>query len=317
MMRGRRGRVLLAFAAVYVIWGSTYLAIRWALVSFPPFTLAGVRFLIAGGVLTAWALARGAAPPAAVHWRSAAIVGGLMLFGGNAAVVWATQRAPSGLVAVLVAMVPFWMALLSSVGPRRVPLRWPTMAGVAIGMAGIALLVRPGSLSSPGGVDPAAAGVLALGSLSWASGSLLARRVPLPSAPLLAIGLEMLCGGALLAIAAAAAGEAPRVRWDALDARAVAALLYLVAFGSIVAFTAYIWLLGATTPARVSTYAFVNPVVAVALGWAFAGEPVTARTASASALVVAAVAIITLAPAGGPRRAAAGASGGGAAPDAP
>jgi drug/metabolite transporter (DMT)-like permease len=221
----------------------------------------------------------------------------MMLFVGNASVTWSTQRVPSGLVAVMVAMVPLWMALLASVGPDRIPLRAQTAAGIALGLAGIALLVRPGSMSAPGGVDPLAAGVLAVGCLSWAGGSLLARRLPLPGSPLLATGMEMLCGGAMLAAVGYAAGEWPLIRWGALEPRAVLALLYLTGFGSIVAFTAYIWLLGATTPAKVSTYAFVNPVVAVLLGWALGGEGLTSRTALASTLVIAAVALITLAPA--------------------
>lgn len=301
-------RVAVAFAAVYLVWGSTYLAIRWGLASFPPFVLAGLRFLLAGGALAAWTLGRGTPTPTARHWRSAAVLGGLMLFGGNASVVWATTRVPSGLVAVLVAFVPLWVALLSYVVPGGRRPGPAGLAGVIVGLAGIALLVGPGAFRGRAAVDPLAAAALAAGSLSWAWGTLLAPRVPLPASPLLATGMQMLCGGVFMSLAGLATGEWPAVRWGALAPGAVASLAYLVVFGSIVAFTAYIWLLGRVPATRVSTYAFVNPVVAVALGWALGGEALEPRTLVAASLVIGAVALIVLSrpAAAGPRGGAGG-----------
>jgi drug/metabolite transporter (DMT)-like permease len=289
-----RSRVLLAFAAVYVIWGSTYLAIRFAIETLPPFLMAGTRFVVAGAVLYAWAVLRGAGRPTARHWRSAAIIGGLLLLGGNGAVVWSEQRVPSGLAALLVCTVPLWMVVVPALrrGGTRPPAQ--VLAGVALGLTGVALLVGPGRLAGSGGVDPLGALALVTGSLLWSTGSLYARRAPLPAAPLLGAAMEMLCGGALLLVAGLLTGEAARLDLAAVSPRSALALLYLTVFGSLVAFSAYVFLLRATTPARVSTYAFVNPVVAVLLGWAFAGEPVTGRTLIAAAVIVGGVVLITL-----------------------
>lgn len=290
-----RLRVVLAFAAVYIIWGSTYLAIRFAIDTLPGFLMAGVRFLLAGGLLYAWARSQGAARPSRIHWRSAAIVGGLMLLGGNGGVVWAEQHVPSGLTAVLIATVPLWVAVLDWLwrGSR------PTvrgLLGLALGLAGIGLLVGPGELAGSQGVDLLGAGVLVLASLSWAAGSLYSRSAPLPGSPLLATALEMLAGGALLLVLGLAAGQATELDLARVSLRSLLALGYLVVFGSLVAFTAYIWLLRATSPARAATYAYVNPVVAVVLGWALAGEPLTTRTLLAAAVIIGAVVLITVQP---------------------
>jgi drug/metabolite transporter (DMT)-like permease len=288
---GFRLKLILALAAVYVVWGSTYLAIRYAVESLPPFSMAGVRFLLAGGLLYGWARLRGAARPQPVHWRSAAIVGGLLLLGGNGIVVWAERFVDSGLTALLVSTTPLWMVVLywlfqggTRPGPRLI-------AGLVLGFAGVALLARPGS----GQVAPFAAGMLVFASLCWASGSLYSRRAPLPSSPLLATGLEMLCGGALLMVAGLVAGEPWSFEPSAVTAASFWSFLYLVFVGSLVGFTAYIWLLKAAPPALASTYAYVNPMVAVFLGWAFAGEPVTSQTLLSAAVIVAGVALITTA----------------------
>jgi len=291
---GEQGRLLAAFAAVYLIWGSTYLAIRYAIESLPPFLMAGARFLVAGGVLAVWALARGARLPTWRHWRSAAIAGGFLLLGGNAGVVWAEQRVPSGLAALLVATVPLWMVLVERLRPGGRHPGGRVLLGVALGMAGGTLLVSRGQFAGGGAVDPAGAAALVAGSLAWAIGSIYARTAKLPSSPALATGMEMLCGGAFLTIAGSLAGEWPRLDLAQVSARSWWSLAYLVTFGSLVGFTAYIYVLGRTTPAKASTYAFVNPVVAVFLGWALAGEPVTARTLIAAAVIVAAVVVITL-----------------------
>ena len=289
----QRAEVLLAFAAIYVIWGSTYLAIRFAIETVPPLFMAAVRFLVAGGALYAWLRWRGAERPAGIHWRAAAVVGGLLLLGGNGAVVWAEQRVPSGVTALLVAMVPFWMVLIDWARPGGAGPTWMVAAGLTLGLAGLALLVGPEQLLGGAHTDHLGALVLAFGCLSWSLGSVYSRHAPLPSSPQLATAMEMLAGGALLLLASGARGEWPLVDLDAVSLRSLLALGYLVVFGSLVAFSAYIWLLRQTTPARVSTYAYVNPVVAMVLGWALAGEPLSPRTLLAAGVIVAGVVLIT------------------------
>jgi drug/metabolite transporter (DMT)-like permease len=285
-------RLVVAFAAVYSIWGSTYLAIRIAIQTVPPFTMAGTRFVIAGTILYAWMRLRRAGRPARVHWRGAAIVAGLMLLGGNGGVTWAEQRVPSGLAALLIATVPLWMAIMGALQrggsrpTRRIGL------GLGLGFAGIGLLIGPVNLAGGQRVDPVGAGVLLLAAFSWASGSLYSRRAELPAAPLLGTAMEMLAGGALLLLAGGLTGEWQRLDPGGVSIHSWLALSYLVVFGSLIGFTAYLWLLRNTTPARASTYAYVNPVVAVFLGWTFAGEPLTWQTLLAAAIIVAAVVLI-------------------------
>ena len=286
-----QGKLITAFAAVYLIWGSTYLAIRFAIETIPPHLMAAARFLVAGAILYAWARWRGAPAPTVRNWRASAIVGGFLLLGGNGAVVWAETRVPSGLTALLVAMVPIWMLVLEmlpSLGGRKTSPA--VVAGLVLGLAGLVLLVAPGKLA--GRVDPLGAGVLVLGCLSWAFGSLQSRVADLPKSGFLAAAMEMLCGGALLLLFGLATGQAGQLSLAAISTRSLVALAYLVFFGSLIGFTAYIWLLGATTSARVSTYAYVNPVVAVLLGWGFANEPMTLRTILAAAVIVSAVVVI-------------------------
>lgn len=286
----RQGRIVAAFAAVYLIWGSTYLAIRFAIETIPPHLMASARFLVAGAILYAFARLRGAPRPTFANWRAAVVVGGLLLLGGNGAVVWAETRVPSGVTSLLVATVPIWMALIESLrdGGRRPATA--VIAGLVLGLGGLAVLLAPGKLA--GRVDLLGAGVLLVGSFSWAFGSLLSRTAKLPKSGFLAAAMEMITGGVWLLLFGVLTGQAGRLTLAALSARSLLSLGYLVLFGSLVGFTAYIWLLGATTAARVSTYAYVNPVVAVLLGWAFAGEPMTLRTALAAAVIVLAVVII-------------------------
>jgi drug/metabolite transporter (DMT)-like permease len=288
-----RAGVVAAFAAVYLLWGSTYLAILFAIETLPPFWMAATRFLTAGGLLYAWARWRGEPAPRPVHWRSATVVGLLLLLGGNGGVVWAEQRVPSGLAALLVATVPLWMVLLDGAGRgwRRPP--GQLLFGVGIGLAGVALLVGPGRFAGGHGADPLGAGVLLVASLCWTAGSLYARRAELPTSPFLGTAMQMLGGGAGLLVAGLVAGEGARLDLGAASGRSLAALAYLIVFGSLIGFTAYIWLLRVSTPALVSTYAYVNPVVAVLLGWAFAGEPLTPRTLLAAGVIVGAVVLIT------------------------
>jgi drug/metabolite transporter (DMT)-like permease len=286
----KQGRIVAAFAAVYLIWGSTYLAIRFAIETIPPHLMASARFLAAGAILYGWARLRGAPRPSLQNWRAAAIVGGLLLLGGNGAVVWAETRVPSGVTSLLVATVPIWMALIESLrnGGRRPATA--VIAGLVLGLGGLALLLAPGKLA--GRVDLLGAGALLVGSFSWAFGSLLSRTASLPKSGFLAAAMEMIAGGVWLLLFGLLTGQAGSLTLSALSMKSLVSLGYLIVFGSLVGFTAYIWLLGATTAARVSTYAYVNPVVAVLLGWAFAGEPMTLRTALAAAVIVAAVALI-------------------------
>lgn len=291
-----RARILAAYATIYVVWGSTYLGINLALESLPPFLLAAARFTTAGALLYVWMRARGAARPSLTQWKAAAIIGGLLLFAGNGGVVWAQQFVPSGVAALLVATLPLWMALLEWVGPDR---RRPTArvaVGLLVGLVGIMVLVGPGAIHGQGNVNLAGAAVLILASLAWAVGSLYARRAPTPATAQLGTAMQMLTGGLMLTVAGLLGGEASAIHLDAISARSAGALLYLIVFGSLVAFSAYVWLLRVEPPSRVATYAYVNPVVAVTLGWLFVGESLTPQTMLAAAIIIGAVVLIVSSP---------------------
>ncbi len=288
-----RLQLIAAFAAVYLIWGSTYLAIRVGIESLPPFVMAGFRFLLAGAILLAWERHRGTPLPTRSEWRNAALVGGLLLVGGNGIVTWAELRVPSGLAAVLVAAVPICVVVLDRVffgGPR---LTARVGAGLVLGMAGVVMLVKPDA-EGVRAVDPIGAVAILLAALFWALGSLRSRGGGLPPAPSMSTAAQMLAGGALNVFAGTLLGEWARLDVAAIGGRSVIAFGYLVTLGSIVAFRAYIWLLRATRPAAVATYAFVNPVVALVLGWALGHEHLTANAMLASGLIVAAVLALQL-----------------------
>lgn len=284
--------VLAAFAAVYLLWGSTYLAIIFAIDTLPPLLMAGARFLLAGGILYGVMRLRGVPAPTRRHWRSTAIIGALLLMCGNGGVTLAERTVPSGVAALLVAMVPMWMVLLEWLRPGGTRPSLRTVIGLVVGFVGIVVLVGPGAAAG-GSVDLVGAGFVMLGSAAWAAGSIYSRGAALPTNALLATGMEMLWGGVLLTIAGTLTGEWGRFDPAAVSTQSLLAYLYLVVFGSLVGFTAYIWLLGVSTPARVSTYAYVNPVVAVLLGWWLLNEPLTARVLAAAAIIVLAVAVIT------------------------
>lgn len=289
----KRG-VFPALLVVYVVWGSTYLAIRWALETIPPFTMAGARYLVAGGVLLAWVKLRGAPRVTFRDLGPAFLTGGLMLLCGNGGVVWAEQRIASGLAALLVAVEPLFIVALQATLPqerRRPSAR--ALVGVAFGVTGVVLLVGPVRLGGER-VDLAGAGAVLFAAFAWALGSLLSRHLAPPASPLQATALQMLAGGVLLGCASGAAGEWARFSPALVSGRSLAAVAYLVVFGSLVAFTAYVWLLRVASPALVSTYAFVNPIVAVFLGWLLAREEVGPRTLVAAAVIVGAVVLITL-----------------------
>lgn len=282
--------VTLALGAVYVIWGSTYLAILFAIETIPPFLMAGTRYLTAGAILYLWARAQGAPRPSLIHWRSAAVIGAFLLLMGNGSVVWAEQRIDSGFTALLISTEPLWIVLLVWLQTGRKRPNPRVIAGLVLGFVGLVLLVRP---SGSAKIDLLAAAVVVLASVSWAWGSLYGQRAPLPSSPIASTGLQMLAGGALLLIASTITGEPARFVLSEVSLRSWLSLGYLVVFGAIVAFTAYVWLMRVAPPVLVSTYAYVNPVVAVFLGWALAGEPLTAGMLGAAAVILTGVAVIT------------------------
>ena len=286
-------RIVIAFLAVYLIWGSTYLAIRFAVETLPPLLMAATRHLVAGVVLVGWVARTRRIRPTRVQCRDATIVGLLLLLGGNGLVTWAEQWVPSGLAALLVATVPLWMALLGAVMEPASRPRAMGYAGIGLGLVGVALLVEPrGELAADAHTLFGALGLLCA-ALLWAAGSVYSRRAKLPPDRLLSTGMQMISGALGLALAGLIAGEASRVHPEAVTMRSALALLYLIVFGSIVGFTAYVWLLQVVAPSKVATYAFVNPVVAVFLGVTLGGETLGPRTILATAIIVASVVTIT------------------------
>jgi drug/metabolite transporter (DMT)-like permease len=292
--------LIAAFAAVYVIWGSTYLAIKYAIETIPSFLMAAARFLMAGAILYGIGrLSPGYERPKLVHWKTALIVGTLLLAMGNGGVVIAEHYIPSSLAALLVATVPFWIVLLGwmFMGKGRPNLK--VTAGLALGFLGVWLLISGQTASAAAaaasGSDQLFGAILIIGaSLAWAAGSLYGTRAPSTKSAILGSGMQMLAGGAVLLIIGTVTGE-----WSTLDVAKVSsvswiALAYLVVFGAIVAYTAYSWLLKNASPTSVTTYAYVNPAVAVVLGWAIAGESMTAQMLVGAAIIVGSVALITL-----------------------
>jgi drug/metabolite transporter (DMT)-like permease len=267
----------------------------YAVETIPPFLMGGVRFLVSGTILYLWSRYRGAPKPTRIHWRNAIVAGGFLLLGGNGAVIWAEQFVPSGLTALLVSILPFWLVIIEWVRPPRRRPSGAVLIGLILGFVGIIVLVGPSSAGGHGNVAPLGALVLILGSLSWAIGSFWSRDAQLPESGLLTTGMEMLGGGALLMIVGALSGEFAQLDVHAISKASAIGLLYLVTFGSLLGFTSYIWLLDKVSPARLGTYAYVNPLVAVMLGWAIAGERLSIRTGIAAAIVICAVALITTA----------------------
>jgi drug/metabolite transporter (DMT)-like permease len=289
--RPSTARLIAAFAAVYVLWGSTYLGIRFSMETLPPFFTQGVRFATAGVVMWIWARRKGTANPTPREWGGGAVAGVLLFVCGSGGLVWAEHLIPSGVAALVVATEPAAFVLIETVRRRRLP-RGAVLAGLALGAVGLLVLVGPGDLLGSEGFALPALLVLVAGTFCWAGGSLFSRGSRLPASPVMATAVTLLCGGAGLAILGVASGELSRFDPSAVSAKSVLATAYLFVFGSIVGFTAYLWLLRVTTVARLSTYAYVNPVVAVLLGWALAGEPLTPRVGLAAAVIVGAVAIL-------------------------
>jgi drug/metabolite transporter (DMT)-like permease len=285
-----------AMGTIYLVWGSTYLAIAYVVETLPPLLAAAARFLVAGGLLLAFLVAQdrwrrrrpgGAhAPlerPLLVHWRSALIVGGLLLLGGNGMVMMAERTVPSGIAAVIIATLPIWMSMFDALVTRRAP-SMLAIGGLLVGLAGVGILLLP-----TGGVDaldPFGIGLLVVANIAWAAGSLYARHGPLPRNVLLGTGMQQLAGGAALVVAGAAIGSTDL---GAVSLESLLALAYLVVFGSLLAFTAYVWLLNNVSVTTVATYAYVNPIVAVGLGMLFRSESLSARTLLAALLIIGAV----------------------------
>ena len=283
---------IMAFAAIYVIWGSTYLAIRFAVETLPPFLMLAARFGVAGLLLYGWLRLRGYTRPPGHEWIGSTAVGGLLLVGGTGAVAWAEQWIPSGLAALIVAIVPMWMVLLDWVRPEGRRPTAPVVAGLVLGLAGVVLLVGPVELGGGGRMQYLGAAAVVAGTVSWATGSVFGSSFRVPSVPRMAAALQMTMGGALLLTVGTLRGEWSRFDPAGISLRSGLSLLYLIVFGSIIAFAAYVYLLRVSTPARVGSYAYVNPVVAVFLGWALADEPVTGRTLLAAAVIITGVVLI-------------------------
>jgi drug/metabolite transporter (DMT)-like permease len=287
-------KVAAALLTVYVVWGSTYLGIRIAIETLPPLLMSGVRFIIAGALLYAFAIRRGDTTgdrPGRAQWLAALVIGGALLLCGNGGVTWGEQYVASGLASLLIATVPLWMVLFARIMLGE-GLTWPARVGVVVGFAGLLVLVWPGQDEAATGLPLWPTLVVLTGAACWGWGSVHARRASLPSRPLVSTAMQMLAGGSLQIVVGIATGELPRVDLAAVSGRSVAAVAYLIVFGSLLAFTAYAWLLRNVRTSLASTYAYVNPVVAVALGWAVLSEPVSARSLVAGAVILAGVALI-------------------------
>lgn len=293
-----RSPIWLGMLILYVVWGSTYLGIAVAVDTIPPFLMAATRFLIAGIVLLAWSVAREGRSfhaPTRREWRDSAIVGSLLLGGGMGLVAFGEQTVPSGITALLIAMMPVWVAILGRVvlGER---LPWLAGIGIVVGFVGVAILAGPTVTGGVGALDALGLAAIILSPIAWASGSLFAsHRATLPRQPLVATGVQMVCGGLVLAAAAALSGELATFHVSTVSSESLTAIVYLTIVGSLLAFTVYGWLLRVAPLPLIATYAYVNPIVAVILGAIILGEPIEPRTVLAGGVIVAAVALIVTA----------------------
>lgn len=285
-------KIFIAFGAIYVIWGTTYLAIRFAIETIPPFLMMGFRFLTAGTFLYAWARFRGQAKPNLRQWKISALVGTLLFLGGAGSLSWSEQVLPSGIAALIVATTPLWMILLSYIRYRTGGLDGRVILGLVLGFLGMALIVEPSRLFGGQPVPLKGVAVLLIGTILWSSGSIYSKYASLPKSPLLVSGMTMLCGGTTLTLVGLLTGES--LASVSPSALSLVSLFYLISFGSIAGFTAYVWLLKTVSPARVSTYAFVNPIIAVFAGWLGGGETLSQKILMATALMVAGVAAIVI-----------------------
>jgi drug/metabolite transporter (DMT)-like permease len=292
----RAWKVLLAFAIIYFVWGSTFLAIRVGVREVPPFLLAGMRFLVAGLVLYGWTRARGTPSPTAREWSAASILAVLIFVFDYGLLFWAERRVPSGIAAVMMATIPVFMALAEIVFLRTQRLTMRLGLALLVGMGGVAVLVGHAMSLGEAPVDTAGACALIVAAISWSVAASLSRKVPLPAAKAMSSGAQMLAGGVLLMLTAALLGEFRGFRVQAVSRGAWLALAYLIVAGSIVGFTAYVWLIHHESPTKVGTYAYVNPVVAVLVGYFLGGEAIGPRTIVGTLLVLVSVVVITTTP---------------------
>jgi len=292
----RAWKVLLAFAIIYFVWGSTFLAIRAGVREVPPFLLAGMRFLVAGMVLYGWMRARGTPSPRRIQWGAATLLAVLIFVLDYGLLFWAERRVPSGIAAVMMATIPVFIALseITILKTQRLTMR----LGMAllVGIGGVAVLVSHSVSFGDAPIDPVGACALLAGAISWSAATALTRKLPLPSEKAMSSGVQMLAGGVLLVATAASLGEFRGFHVETVSVKAWLALAYLIVAGSIIGFTAYVWLIHHESPTKVGTYAYVNPVVAVLVGYFFGGEALGARTIAGAALVLVSVMVITTTP---------------------
>jgi drug/metabolite transporter (DMT)-like permease len=294
MSAPKRSVVIIAFAALYLIWGSTYLGIRFSIETIPPFLMAGARFVLAGMIMYAIAWSQGIGKSTWANWRTSCIIGACLLLGGNGGVTISEKYIDSGLAALIVAIVPIYIVLLGwlmGMTSRPTPIMWIGLAG---GFLGVGILFGPGlHVQSTTGRNPAIGiSILLVTSFIWSAGSLYSRVAKHAASPFLTAAQQMICGGILLLIAGLITGELPRFHPGSVSLLSLGSFIYLILIGAVVGYTAYIWLLRHCEPAKVATYAYVNPIVAVLLGTLFAGETVSRRTLIAAALIIASVAVI-------------------------
>ncbi len=291
MPNATRLNIILGFAAIYIIWGSTYLALRWGVDTIPPFILAGVRFLMGGGLLYWWAIARGAEKPHKKHWLTTGVIGLLLTVSGVGLVTWAEKTVPSGITALMIAMVPMWIVLIDWLRPNGTRPAWIAILGVLLGFGGVAFLINPTNIGGLSEIDSLGAFLIAVACFSWALGSVYSRYATQPKSQSLSAGMQMITGGVVLLLLALLKGEYSEIELAEVSAKSVWSLVYLLTIGSFV-YAVYIWLMKASTPARVSTYAYVNPIIALFLGSILAGEELSSWALGCSTVIIFAVVLI-------------------------
>ncbi len=290
-----KSRIWTALIALYIVWGSTYLAIRFAVESIPPFLMAGTRFLVSGLILYVWRRAAGDPAPTAPQWRASAIIGVLLLLGGNGILSWAEQHVPSGVSALMIASIPLWMAIIDAVRPRGLKPDWKVSLGLLVGFGGLALLIFSSEgFASGNRADITGILILLLAAFLWSLGSVYSRGADLPRSSLMGTGAEMLCGSVALFLAGTLTGEWQSLNLAAIQPTSIIGLVYLVGFGSLIGFVAYAWLLRNAPLPLVSTYAYINPVIAIFLGAWLGSETLTAQVGVAALIIIGSVVIINL-----------------------
>lgn len=280
-------RVLAAFAAIYIIWGSSFLAIRIGLETIPPFLLAAIRFTTAGVLLYVWSRWYGVPSPSQREWRSGVLLGGIMFLAGYGLLFWAEQRVASGIAAVLYATVQLWVLVFEAFVFRVKSFTGTALAGALTGLGGVAVLTWHGSAATLS--DPLSAALVLLSAILWAFGSLCTSRLPLPKSKSMSAAIQMVVGGLLLFVPATISGEFSRVTWSQIGMRSLLSLGYLILMASLLAFTAYVWLMQHESMSKIATYGYVNPVIAVILGYFLGGEPITKQTLAGTTLVLVSV----------------------------